>query len=207
MEQDPVLCTASSYRDRPLAADAVVAWGQNPCHGRVMLAKEACRLSMRPSQLGQVQCVPDSSGGNCPPPEPACPAGDGKPTECIAATYGAQELTSAQRVEGRGAGRCLAEADLRLAACRLNLDPIALGGIACTPDPTAGECPPKDTPCGDLARKTTCEALRAGGQNLPQPLEAKGDSECAARQALARLACRGDVRPGSLQGVTCRPDK
>lgn len=209
MEYEPVVCSAAAYRGRSLAEEAaVMAWGNNPCQGNLNLAREACHRGMLPSALGRSQCVPDGSNGQCPPAGPMCPPEpNAQPTVCTAATYGDQQLSAAQALKAWGIGNCVASFHLQMEACRASLDPKQLKNVTCVPDPTHGECPYQAPTCDDPPRYALCTAASAGGGVLAQPIGAEGHSVCEAKQALARLACRLDLKPSTLDQIVCKFEK
>lgn len=202
-EYNPVMCSASAYSGKAVDGDAkIVAWGSNVCKGQVALQREACRLELRPSKLDSVQCVPDASDGNCPPESVACPEGDA-PSVCSANAYGDQDLPAQNALKAWGSNACVATANLAQVACRQNLNPKALKKVVCMDDPSAGECPPPDTPCNEKARRVTCKARKYGGKGMTEPLEAKAESACEAKQALARQACKRSLRPSAIDEIVC----
>jgi hypothetical protein len=202
-----VLCSAGSYDGHPLTGAArFVVWANNACLGKQKLNSLACDQKLLPSHLGEVQCVPDTSGGNCPPPPVPCSAG-GKPMTCAAESYGGQKLTGDLSLSAAGVNECAATAALWLAACRQNLNPKQLQGITCHPDASNGECPPSSPPCSGPNRGAHCTARRLGGRILAKPLEANGDTACEAKLELARQACRQAEKPSTLDDVTCMFDK
>ncbi len=90
--EDPVVCSASSYDGNPLAGERVVmGWGSNTCSGRQALYAAACAAKLLPSRLEQVQCVPDASGGHCPPKVVDC-APDPVAASCTAGVYDGQAM-------------------------------------------------------------------------------------------------------------------
>lgn len=202
-EYDPVMCSASAYSGKAVDGDArIVAWGTNACTGRIALEKEACRLELRPSKLGNIQCVPDASDGNCPPESVACPDG-AAPSVCTAGAYGEVELPAAKALKAWGSNACVATANLAQVACRQNLNPKALKKIFCADDPSGGECPPADVPCNEKPRRVTCKARRYAGQSMTEPIEAKAESACEAKQDLARQACKRSLRPSAIDEIVC----
>lgn len=204
-EDEPAYCTATTHAGRPLPESLVVrAWGSNSCQGRVGLARTACAQGLDPAQLGQVQCVPDASGGHCPPNSVAC-GPEVSPTICVAARYGAQWLSEDQALQAWGTNPCWAREALAAEACRRNLDPTALGDVACRPDPQGAECPPPEAPCDDVRRAATCAVTKVlGGRAPPEPLEAQGDGTCEARQRLMRLVCSRGLKPGDIEDIVCK---
>jgi len=130
-EFSPVMCTFSVYAGRPLkAADRLVTWGPNACVGLSRLYQEACKNLMQPRLIGQTQCVPDASGGHCPPPQARC-AATVKPSVCRANAYGQEPLSGDQRIIAASSSECLARAKLKMEACRANLDPSLLAKVYC----------------------------------------------------------------------------
>jgi hypothetical protein len=197
-EYDPVLCSAGTYAGQVVDQEArLVAWGTNACSGKIALQKEACRLNLRPSKLGQVQCVPDASEGNCPPESLPCPDSTA-PTVCTANAYGDQNLPAEKAIKAWGSNANLAQV-----ACRQNLNPKALKKIVCTDDPSAGECPPPDKPCHEKERRVTCKARKYDGKPVKEPMEAKADSACEAKKDLARQACKRSLRPSAIDEIVC----
>lgn len=200
----PVLCTTNSYRGRTLPEHHVLmAWGNNTCQAKLSLQREACRRNMLPSVLGRHECVPDPSAGHCPPVSLPCPEGH-TPSVCSASGYAAQDLKGEQVIRAWGRSACDATQRLHLAACRRHLDPTLLRKIACGNDASDGECGLPEAECEDSSKETVCVAGIADGKKLAVPLEASGPSACAAKQALARLACRQDLKPSRLDQVVCR---
>ena len=130
-EFSPVICTFSVYAGRPLkASERLVTWGSNSCVGLERLYQEACKNLMQPRLIGQMQCVPDASGGHCPPPQAKC-ASAVKPSVCTAHAYGREGLSPEQKMSATDANECLARARLKMEACRANLDPSQLAKISC----------------------------------------------------------------------------
>ena len=127
----PVMCSASVYAGLPVKAeDRLVIWGANQCLGLAKLGVEACKNTLQPSLLSQIQCVPDASGGHCPPPQAACPTSV-KPVTCTAQNYGKEHLSPSQRMTVAGSNECVARTRLKVEACRANLDPFMLRKIFC----------------------------------------------------------------------------
>ena len=127
----PVMCSASVYAGQSVKhEDRLVVWGSNQCIGLAKLGVEACKNALQPSLLSQMQCVPDASGGHCPPPQAACP-NTVKPVTCTAQTYRNEALSASQRMTVAGSNECLARARLKVDACRANLDPFMLKKIFC----------------------------------------------------------------------------
>ncbi len=202
-EYTPVLCSASAYSAKAVDGDAkIVAWGSNACTGRIALQREACRLELRPSKLGQIQCVPDASDGNCPPESVPCP-GSEAPSVCTANGYAEQDLPAGKELKAWGSNACVATSNLAQVACRQNLNPKALKKIVCMDDPSAGECPLSDTPCNEKPRRVTCNARKYAGKSLAEPMEAIAESACEAKRELARQACKRSLRPSAIDEIVC----
>lgn len=202
-EYSPALCSASSYDGRAVDVDSrVVAWGTNGCTGALGLRKQACKQGLKPSKLGQIQCVPDASDGNCPPESIACPPGNA-PSVCTAKAYGDQELPDERALKAWGSNACVATANLAQVACRQNLNPKMLKQISCGDDPSAGECPIADVPCKEKPRPVRCTARKYEGKNVAEPLESRAESACEAKQDLARQACKRSLRPSSIDEIVC----
>ena len=206
-EEEAVLCSAAVYSGRLLPLSlGVRAWGSNRCTGRVALAKEACAKGLMPSKLGQVQCVPDASGGNCPPSSVAC-GPEVVPSVCSAARYGDQSLSEGQVLLAWGTNPCLAKESLAALACQRNLDPNLLDEVVCGSDPQNAECPPSESLCEDAPRESACEVVRMLGTLPAQLLEATGDSTCEAKQKLMRLVCMRGLKLSDIEDVVCRLGK
>lgn len=203
-EEAAAYCTATVYDGRALSDSLVVrAWGANSCEGLVALTKAACAKGYLPSRLGQTQCAPDASGGNCPAATVVC-GDEVEPTFCTANRYNEQKLSEAQQLQAWGSNACRAREALAALACRRNLDPRVIGEINCGVDPQAGECPPAETLCTDEPRESACEVRSMVSGVLSQPLEATGDSACEAKQKLSRLICSRGLRPSAVVDVVCR---
>ncbi len=130
-EYAPVICTFSVYAGRPLkASERLVTWGSNACVGTGRLYQEACKNLMQPRLIGQLQCVPDASGGRCPPHQTKCTQSL-KPSICTANAYGKEQLSADQKIIAMESNECLARAKLKMDACRANLDPSLLTKVYC----------------------------------------------------------------------------
>jgi len=132
MDYSPMVCSSPSYDGKKEStAQQLIAWGANACAAKLNLHRAVCGLQLLPSKLGALQCVPDASGGHCPPKDPACAAG-GKPTSCSANTYGVQHLGADLAIRASGSSECEARANVAKEACRRNLDPEKFAAAICT---------------------------------------------------------------------------
>lgn len=66
-DERPIVCTAKSYQGSMLQfSQYPKAWGEGTCATRANLRAFACSLKLDPSQLGDITCEPDTTGGECP---------------------------------------------------------------------------------------------------------------------------------------------
>jgi hypothetical protein len=132
MDYSPMVCSSPSYEGKKgNAARQLIAWGANACEAKLNLQRTVCALQLLPSKLGAIQCVPDASGGHCPPKGVTCAAG-GRPTDCIADTYGVQHLDADLVIKASGGNECEARANVAKEACHRNLDPEKFAEARCT---------------------------------------------------------------------------
>lgn len=130
-EEDPSLCSATLPESKEgTGSERLIVWARNGCLGINKLRLDACGRAVPPSRLIKVQCVPDASRGHCPTPKPVC-RGVSRATRCRAEKYARQGLTPEQWPRGEGISDCMARFELKMDACRNNLDPHLLSKIVC----------------------------------------------------------------------------
>lgn len=201
-EFNPSVCTAPAHESKAKDHEALRTWGQNPCIGKAKMAKLACARGLEPSALGPIECVPDPSGGRCPPTPSVC-IQVFIPSLCTVDSYNGQALTSDQKLRARGSNACVSTNKLHQLACELNLNPEYLENITCVTDKTGGECPVKSHGCGAGGEETVCQVKKYAGAELTQPLASKGKNPCVAKWELTRLACKMNMKPSQLEDVVC----
>ena len=203
---DPTQCYVKKYQDREfLPWKMPVEWGDNQCLTLEKLHKRICQLRLDPRWVQVIQCIPDVSRSLCAADYAMCnrtlsDPDQGKPYYCVASSYQGRILSSEQRLVGWGMGRCDALKNLKEHTCRINLNPLSLGEINCNVEPRLAECTRKTGECRDQTKITSCRGVL---KNEKLKVEAKADSECAAREAIAFQACQFRHPPSDLKNVKC----
>jgi hypothetical protein len=107
-----------------------------------------------------------------------------------------------------GGNACSGKLKLAKEACHRHLLPGKLGQVQCVPDASAGGCPPAPTPCAASGKASVCTAREYGEQKLTggARLRGLGPTECAAHESLLMAACRQNLNPALLKGITCSLD-
>lgn len=201
------LCTASRFNGKRLVQDHVLqGFGQGPCRARSALKNEACRQGKSPSLMGDVVCVPDPSGGQCPPKDVACPETQ-EPQACSAGQYDGQKLLWELIPKAYGRNGCEAMANLKKLACQKNLQPSKLQDVHCEADPTQGECPPKDDACGTEFKPVICRIKKVGDVEMKPPLVAAAVNSCVAKIELMNMVCKRAMRPSLAVNIECVADR
>lgn len=205
--ETPVFCQVRSYKNRLLHFNNQISvHGLSACAARTEIAKIACQSQLIPSQLGTVQCVPDGSSGNCPNSPTECD-NTANFTICFADRYGAQEVKRSPGLYGRGTNECDARNNLRLAACKNNLNPLLLTEVTCSTDVTKGECLNLEHICRDERKKAFCRVTLSKGGEISRDIRGEGDSRCEAMMAIHREACSRHIKPSALDEVVCYFEK
>jgi hypothetical protein len=140
----------------------------------------------------------------CPPEKECGERVD--PSFCQLESYDGQKLEESERLYSWRHNSCEGELAILRTACFMGRDPEKLGRINCVPDSSQDSCPFKPTTCSKEFRQATCVSQQYNGQDLnsSQQLSADGTNECEAMNRLKLAACKRNLNPEYLAGITCR---
>lgn len=146
------------------------------------------------------------SATECPVVETVCST-EYDPVFCSADGHGGMQLR--RPVMAWGTNACQGRLALAREACKAKLAPSRLERVQCVPDASNGNCPAKRGMCAAEFAPSVCAAASYGDQALngEQAPRASGSNACVARDKLQEEACRLNLDPKKLGGITCEPDK